>query len=572
MANTTFNTRVQLKYDLYSVWTTQNPVLLKGELAIAEIPSETGVVQNEPAYLLKVGDGVKKFNELEWISGKAADVYAWAKAATKPTYQASEIQGLDAYISGKVQDTNTKYQIVKNGDLGFKLQFKELNGQWTDQDDITLVVPTYSLLEGEENGTVKFGITGAEQSVKVHGLGSAAYTESSAYDPAGTGASEAGKVKTALIGTEGDKSSSDTIKGAKKYADEKASAAESHADGLIAGLTSEGQTAGTGEVISKITQANGVITVEKKTLTEADIPAIPTSKVTNLDTTLAGKQDTLTFNTAYNADTNKAATMTDVQNAVAGLSGAMHYVGESTTNPSTGTATVEGHEDWAAGDVVTYQKKEFVYDGDAWRELGDESSFAVKGSIKDADIASDANIAQSKIAGLEAALAGKATPADITSAIEDLDVAITNVSTGKKITSIEEVDGKIQVSTGAIVAGDIPELPTSKITGLDTTLGNKADSSTVTALGERLTTAEDEIDTLQEQIATKADETEVTAVNTRIDNLDNNDAEVDGQFVVSAVQTDGLVAVARKKVNIAKLEQSAGEYIIFNCGSATVNI
>ena len=574
MANTTFNTRVQLKYDLYNVWTTQNPVLLKGELAIAEIPSETGVVPNEPAYLLKVGDGVKKFNELEWISGKAADVYAWAKAATKPTYQASEIQGLDAYISGKVQDTNTKYQIVKNGDLGFKLQFKELNGQWTDQDDITLVAPTYSLLEGEENGTVKFGITGAEQSVKVHGLGSAAYTESSAYDAAGTGASEAGKVKTALIGTEGDKSSSDTIKGAKKYADEKASAAESHADGLIAGLTSEGQTAGAGEVISKVTQANGIITVAKKTLTDADIPSIPTSKVTNLDTTLAGKQDTLVFNTPYNASSNKAATMADVQSSIEGLSGAMHYIGESTTNPAEGTVTIEAKPEYsqAAGDVVTYQKKEFVYDGEAWRELGDESSFAVKGSIKDADIASDANIAQSKIAGLETALAGKATPADITSAIEDLDVAITNVATGNKITSIEEVDGKIQVSTGAIVAGDIPELPTSKITGLDATLGNKADSSTVTALGERLTTAEDEIDTLQEQIATKADETEVTAVNTRIDNLDNNDAEVDGQFVVSAVQTDGLVAITRKKVNIAKLEQSAGEYIIFNCGSATVNI
>lgn len=225
MANTTFNTRIKLKYDLYSIWTEQNPVLLKGELAIAEIPSETGVVPNEPAYLLKVGDGVKKFNELEWISGKAADVYAWAKAATKPTYAASEITDLDDYISGKVQDTNTKYQIIKNGDLGFKLQYKELNGEWTDQNDITLVVPTYNLIEGETNGTVKFGITGSETEVKVHGLGSAAYTETSAYDPAGTGASEAGKVKSELTGVIKDTSDKDTIKGAKKYAEEKASAA-----------------------------------------------------------------------------------------------------------------------------------------------------------------------------------------------------------------------------------------------------------------------------------------------------------------------------------------------------------
>lgn len=528
--------------------------------------------------MLKVGDGVKKFNELEWISGKAADVYAWAKAAQKPEYNASEIKNLDEYISGKVQDTNTKYQIIKNGDLGFKLQFKELNGQWTDQNDITLVVPTYSLLEGETNGTVKFGITGSETEVKVHGLGSAAYTETSAYDPAGTGSNEAGKVKTELIGTDGDLSTSNTIKGTKKYADEKASAAQSTAnsytDSKINGLTSEGQTAGTGEVISKVTQANGVITVEKKTLTDADIPNIPTSKVTNLDTTLAGKQDTLVFNTPYNADSNKVATMTDVTNAVSGLSGAMHYIGESTTNPADGTVTIEAKPEYspAAGDVVTYQKKEFVYDGAAWRELGDESSFAVKGSIKDADIALDANIAQSKIAGLENDLASKATPADIASAIEALDVPITNIPTGNKITSIEEVDGKIQVSTGAIVSDDIPELPTSKITGLDATLGNKADSSAVTALGEKLTTAEGEIDTLQGEIATKAEQSAVDAIGTRIDNLDNNDAEVDGQFVVSAVQTNGLVVITRKKVNIAKLEQSEGEYIIFNCGSATVNI
>lgn len=574
MANTTFNTRVQLKYDLYSVWTTQNPVLLKGELAIAEIPSETGVVPNEPAYLLKVGDGVKKFNELEWISGKAADVYAWAKAATKPTYAASEITGLDDYISGKVQDTNTKYQIVKNGDLGFKLQYKELNGQWTDQDDITLVAPTYSLLEGETNGTVKFGITGSEAEVKVHGLGSAAYTESSAYDPAGTGTSEAGKVKTALIGTEEDASSLSTINAAKKYADEKATAAKGYSDSLIAGLTSEGKTAGAGEVISKVTQANGVIAVEKKTLTEADIPSIPTSKVTNLDTTLAGKQDTLVFNTPYNASSNKVATMADVQNSIEGLSGAMHYIGESTTNPAGGTVTIETKPDYspAAGDVVTYQKKEFVYDGETWRELGDESSFAVKGSIKDADIASDANIAQSKIAGLEAALAEKATPANITSAIESLDVAITNVSTGNKITSIEEVDGKIQVSTGAITAEDIPAIGQEKVTGLTNALNLKADKTVTDGLNTRLETAEDEIDTLQTQIASKANKTEVDAVNTRINNLDNNDAEIDGQFVVSAVQTDGAVAVSRKKVNIAKLEQTSGEYIIFNCGSATVNI
>lgn len=541
----TLNTRIQLKYDTYTNWNANNPVLMAGELAIAEIPADTGTVPNEPAYLLKVGNGTDRFNNLDWISGKAADVYAWAKAATKPIYQASEIQGLDDFISGEIQDTNTKYQIVKNGNMGFKLQSQELGvGTWTDVNEITLTAPTYSALEGETNGTIKFGITGSEVEVAVHGLGSAAYTESSAYDAAGAAAG----VKTTLTGAASDASSANTIYGAKKYADEKATAAqtaaEGHADDLIAALEDDGQTAGTGEVISAVSQANGVISVSKKTLAEADIPALSTAKITGLDTALAGKQDTLVFNTAYNASSNKAATMADVTKAVAGLSGAMHYIGESTTDPAGGTATVEGHEDWASGDVVTYNAKEYVYDGTNWRELGDESSFAVKGSIVDADIAAGANIAQSKIAGLEAALASKATPADITNAIGGLDVAQVSVATGSKITAIEEVDGKINVTTGDIAAGDIPELPQSKITNLTTDLAAKADATTVTALDGRI----DDLETAIGEGGSVAQQ-----ITEAINALDKGDSNTPNQFVTSVSQNNGLISVARAQPVIANI-------------------
>ena len=537
----TFNTRIQLKYDTYTNWHTNNPVLMAGELAIAEIPASTGAVPNEPAYLLKVGNGTDHFDDLDWISGKAADVYGWAKAATKPTYQASEITGLEDFIAGEIQDTNTKYQIVQNGNMGFKLQSQEKGaGDWTDVNTITLTAPTYTLDEGSTNGTVAFN----GEDVPVHGLGSAAYTESNAYDAAGAAAG----VQTALTGTASDASTVNTIYGAKKYADEKATAAqtaaEGHADELIAALDSDGQTAGTGEVISVVSQADGVITVQKKALAEADIPALTTAKITGLDTALAGKQDTLVFNTAYNASTNKAATMADVNNAVSGLSGAMHYVGESTTDPSGGTATVEGHEDWASGDVVTYKAKEYVYDGKNWRELGDESSFAVKGSIVDADIAAGANIAQSKIAGLETALAGKATPANITSAIEALDMASVSVGTGKKITAIEEVDGVVSVTTGDIAAGDIPELPQSKITNLTTDLAAKANASTVTALDgrvEALETAVGEGGSVEQQITDAINE------------LNKGDSVTPNQFVTSVAQVNGIINVTRSQPTIANI-------------------
>ena len=180
MAN--FNTRIQLKYDTYAKWVANDPVILKGELAIVEVPAESGTGLQEPSFLLKVGDGVKRFSELEWISGKAADVYSWAKAASKPTYNASEIEGLSDFIAGEIEDTDTQYQIVKNGDMGFKLQSKAKGTEvWSDVNEITLVPPVDTLVEGSANGTVAFNGT----DVKVHGLGSAAYVGTETFDAAG---------------------------------------------------------------------------------------------------------------------------------------------------------------------------------------------------------------------------------------------------------------------------------------------------------------------------------------------------------------------------------------------------
>lgn len=533
---TNFNTRIKLKYDTYANWTSANPILLKGELAVVEVPAESGTGLNEPAYLLKVGDGVKNFAALDWISGKAADVYAWAKAASKPVYQASEIQGLEDFISGEVKDTNTTYQIVKNGDMGFKLQSKEIGAEaWTDVNEITLVAPTVTLTTGDTNGTVKFN--GVD--VPVAGLGSAAYTESSAYDAAGA----ANAVKTALLGTAEDASTASTIAGVKKYTDEKVAAAQTAASGALAALDLAAVSAGQGQIIASISQTNGLVAATTRALAAADIPEIGQDKVTGLTTALAGKQDTLVFNTTYNAESNKAATMTDVTNAVAGLSGAMHYVGESTTDPAT-DVTITGKPEYspASGDVVTYQAKEYVYDGEEWRLLGDESSYAVKGAITDADIAAGANISMDKIGGLNDALASKATSADITSAIGALDV-VDNAVANQFVTAVSETDGKIAVTRKALTAADIPAITTDKVTGLDTALAGKADTTTVTGIS-------DKVDALEGLVG----ETNVTTqITNAIGALDKADAAVANQFVTAVSEADGIITVTRAQPTVANI-------------------
>lgn len=234
MANKTFNTRIKNKIDTYANWVEKDPVLLNGEIAVVVIPAETGAVQGEPVTLFKVGDGTKKFSQLDFTGAKAADVYSWAKASTKPTYQASEITGLSDYISGEIQDSDTQYKLEADADDGHKfyLYSKPLNGSWGSTPVSTITIPetVYTLVEGTANGTVKFNGT----DVKVHGLGSAAYTAADAYD-------ESGAAETALASAKSYADGKDSaIAAAKKAGTDAQSAVDALSDKV--GTVTEGKT------------------------------------------------------------------------------------------------------------------------------------------------------------------------------------------------------------------------------------------------------------------------------------------------------------------------------------------
>ena len=69
----------------------------------------------------------------------------------------------------------------------------------------------------------------------------------------------------------------------------------------------------------------------------------------------------------------------DLKTKIVGLTGAMHFVGTSTTDPTLEAgATIEGKDAFASGDVCLFGKKEYVYDGAKWVELGDEGSHLTK--------------------------------------------------------------------------------------------------------------------------------------------------------------------------------------------------
>lgn len=163
MAEKTLNTRILLKYDTYANWTTNNPVLRAGEVAIATIATGNTQEVNSvtaPQVLIKVGDDTSAYNALPFVSAKAADVYGWAKAEKKPTYTASEIGGLSDFIAGEIEDTDTQYQIVKVDDYNYKLQSKTLGGSWADVSNGAIVIPKYDDTEVKADIEALEGLVG----------------------------------------------------------------------------------------------------------------------------------------------------------------------------------------------------------------------------------------------------------------------------------------------------------------------------------------------------------------------------------------------------------------------------
>lgn len=109
MAEKTLKTRIVHRYIEWANYATYKSIVPKqGELVIISIPAttdDTGAVISKPAVLFKVGDGTTTLENLEFMSALAADVYDWAKAASKPSYSASEVSATapSGYTGSTVQ-------------------------------------------------------------------------------------------------------------------------------------------------------------------------------------------------------------------------------------------------------------------------------------------------------------------------------------------------------------------------------------------------------------------------------------------------------------------------------------
>lgn len=384
MAENVLETRILLRYDTLSNWMSSNLILRQGEAAIASVTNARTIdgtdstpTNTPPAVGIKIGDGFHYFRELPWVQGIAGDVYNWAKQATKPIYTAAEIVNLPQYIEQYTANTGGDgtvtprlYQLIEGtGDNVNKyyLQYKTAE----DPDWIT-------------DYTHEIDLTDLAKIVTWIG------NDLTKYRTLGNRTAEHIAYEIAKL----------------DYTD----------------------TAVNGYVVTAVSETDGKISVTRSALNLNDLTG--TLGIDKGGTgTNSLPQDQILVGHGTNAITGiEIANHIDVDHKLvpnylikayvddktAGLTGAMHYIGEATVEINVDVNSAVNPQianyDFAnaqVGDVITAGRKEFVWTGTQWRLLGDEGSYVIKGSIKDADVAADADIAQSKIAGLITSLAEK---------------------------------------------------------------------------------------------------------------------------------------------------------------------
>lgn len=163
MAEKILNSRIVNKHDSLENWLASSLILKAGEIAIAEIPQNaTGSGLTPPAIGIKVGDGEHTFSKLSWIEAIAGDVSAWAKAASKPSYTATEISAEVETADGKTVASRLAaletavaddmvYRILKdNTDNKWYLQSKKASE--ADSAFVTVsIVDLKDILDGKQD-------------------------------------------------------------------------------------------------------------------------------------------------------------------------------------------------------------------------------------------------------------------------------------------------------------------------------------------------------------------------------------------------------------------------------------
>lgn len=256
MPNKTFNARVQMKRDTSANWTSNNPVLLNGEIIIVD--TDAGEVR------FKVGNGTSTYTQLPYTDEAIISKMLSLSGGTMTgniNMNSNVVTGLGAPVNPT--------DAVRQQDL--EVLSDEIDGIIAGTSPITLPIASDVRVGG-----VKIG-----DNVNVAEDGTIS-VDLSSYATDGEVTSQITNAQLALIGT--GSATATTIKGA---VDEAQDYADSAVESGLNTLNVDDAPVGT-QFVTAVSQTDGLISVTRRVLSAVDIPNIQMSQVTGLTEALGG--------------------------------------------------------------------------------------------------------------------------------------------------------------------------------------------------------------------------------------------------------------------------------------------
>lgn len=272
---------------------------------------------------------------------------------------------------------------------------------------------------------------------------------------------------------------------------------------------------------TKVTVDSNGLVIGLGELVKADIPTIDQDQVSGLATALGGKQDTVSFNTAYDASTNKAATMSDVGDAKNALVG--------TAEDKSSVDTIKGAKKYADEKATSALTDAKAYvDGLVTGEAGVSARVtALEGKVDVAKVSTAISTAKNEaIAAAEekdTALKTTILGTGHTGTVKDA-AAAAKAADDKAVaaqTAVDTLSNKVgTIADGKTAAGLIGENATA-IAGINSKIGTVAEGKTVVGMIADAQTAATYNDTEVRGLITA----NKTAIDTLIGSVDGDKAK-----------------------------------------------
>ena len=507
-----YNTRVQLKYDSLTEWNKVKTsfIPLKGEVCVVDPSEDLG--SGSTIALLKVGDGEKTFEQLDYVCAPAADVYDWAKA--------DSIVLTNEKLQFK-KDNVVKYEV----DLSYFASDAEVEAFEGRIAAVENAINAMDFTDPTASGTATQVITNISQTD-----GKISATKKnlpSVDDPTASGNSvtfidTVKQVNGAIVATK------KTVSGATDQA---------------AGIVKLGVEKGAATYESVSQLSGEIATIGNKFSGDSAKRAIADGDGNNIVDTYATK-----------------TVVDELKEDIGDLSNVMNFKGVVTSDPSNITSG------YNHGDVVIYLSKEYVFVDKTVDTDADKTGFVEFG---------DTSTQNQAIADLQGAVASHKSYAtikdasDVTTTAATINAELSIVGDGKITTAV--TDNTVTISHGA--PDNTAPTTVGNTTAKSPDHGESFDvigEVKYDATGH-IVSASTKTITLPEAYDDSALDGRVTELEDRVEALEETTWKTSSPVapVAETATTDQKASLAASDLTIGETEIG---YIIFDCGSATKNV